>query len=93
MNHKCFQCLKVGHTFRNCSEVACVCACVSQLASFPKNEHLDKVSELGPRFLQIRDEDIPSLLYPYKQINRFLKIRENEFLSDKVDRRRKVLNY
>jgi hypothetical protein len=70
-----------------------VCACVSQLALFPRNEHEDRVSELGPHFLQINDEDIPSLLYPYKQINKFLKIREEEQLTDKVDHRRKISLY
>ena len=93
MSHKCFQCLQPGHTFRNCSEVTCACACVSQLASFPKNEDLDKVSDLGPHFLQIRNEDIASLPYPYKQINRFMKIRESEQLTNKIDKRRKVTLY
>jgi hypothetical protein len=93
MSHKCFQCLQPGHTFRNCSEVTCVCDCVSQLASFPKNESVDKVSDKGPRFLQVRNEEIPFLIYPYKQINRFMKIRESEWLPSKIDKRRKVTKY
>ncbi len=93
MSHKCFQCLQASHTFRNCSEVACVCACVSQLASFPKNEDLEKVSDLGPHFLQVTNEEIPLLPYPYKQINRFMKIREGEWLPTKIDHRRKVTLY
>lgn len=93
MSHKCFQCLQPGHTFRNCSEVTCVCACVSQLSSFPKNESLDHVSDAGPHFLNVRNEEIPFLIYPYKQINRFMKVREDEWLPTKIDRRKKKLLY
>lgn len=93
MSHKCFQCQRKGHTFRNCSEVTCVCDCVSQLSSFPKNESLDHVSEKGPHFLKISNEEIAALPYPYKQINRFMKVRESEWLPSTVDRRKKKRLY
>jgi hypothetical protein len=93
MNHKCFQCLQVGHTFRNCSDIHCACACVSQLASFPKNNEVDSVSVLGPHFLQIRDDEVAKLPYPYKQISRFMKVREHEWLPTEVDKRRKARSY
>ncbi len=93
MSHKCFQCQRPGHTFRNCSEVTCVCDCVSQLASFPKNESLNDVSAAGPHFLKISNEEIAALPYPYKQINRFMKVREGEWLPRKVDRRKKKSLY
>ncbi len=66
-----------------------MCACVKELASFPKNEHLDKVSDYGPHFLHIKNEDVAGLLYPYKQISRFMKIRVKEQVVGKVDRRTK----
>lgn len=93
MNHKCFQCLLPGHSFRNCSEVTCVCDCVSQLSSFPKNTSLNSVSYDGPHFLKIRNEEIAALPYPYKQINRFMKVREGEWLSNKIDHRKKKKLY
>jgi len=93
MSHKCFQCQRSGHTFRNCSEITCVCDCVSQLASFPKNESFDRVSDEGPHFLKITNEEIAALPYPYKQINRFMKIREHEWLPNKIDRRKKKSLY
>ncbi|MGH7974957.1 MAG: hypothetical protein ACREBR_05485 [bacterium] len=78
MSYKCFQCQRQDHTFKNCSEATCMCACVKELVSFPRNESLDKVSPLGPHFLQINNEDVAKLPYPYKQINRFMKIRTRE---------------
>ena len=85
--HKCFQCTLPGHTFKNCSEARCSCACVNELFLLPRNEQLDRISELAPHFLHIKNEEIPSLLYPYKQISRFMKIRKKEQVMGKVDRR------
>ena len=91
MNYKCFQCLRKDHTFKNCSEATCMCACVKELASFPKNENLDKVSELGPHFLQINADEIAGLPYPYKQISKFMRIRVREQIIGRVDRHTKEI--
>ena len=87
--YKCFQCLRKNHTFKNCSEAACSCACVKELFTLPKNEHLDNVSDSAPHFLHIKNEEIAGLLYPYKQISKFMKIRTKEQIVGKVDHRLK----
>lgn len=87
--YKCFQCLKVNHTFKNCTEAKCTCACVRELQALPKNEDPDQVSDLAPHFLHIKNEEIAGLLYPYKQISRFMKIRTKEQIVGKVDHRLK----
>jgi hypothetical protein len=68
-----------------------MCACVKELASFPKNENLDKVSELGPHFLQINADEIAGLPYPYKQISKFMRIRVREQIIGRVDRHTKEI--
>jgi hypothetical protein len=52
---------------------------------------LDKVSDCGPHFLQIKNEEVAGLPYPYKQISRFMKIRVHEQIIGKVDRRTKEI--
>lgn len=84
---KCFQCLRKNHTFQNCSEATCSCACVGELFSLPKNESIDGISQFAPHFLHIKNEEVPGLLYPYKQISRFMKIRVKEQVIGKVDHR------
>lgn len=88
-NYKCFHCQRPGHTFKNCSEAKCACMCVNELRSFPRNEQLDHISPLAPRFLHIKAEEIAGLLYPYKQINRFMKVRAKEQVIGKIDHRLK----
>lgn len=85
--YKCFHCLRKNHTFKNCSEATCSCACVNELFSLPKNELIDGISKSAPHFLHIKNEEIPGLLYPYKQISRFMKIRTKEQVVGKIDRR------
>jgi hypothetical protein len=89
MKYKCFHCLQKGHTFTNCSEASCMCNCVNELSSFPKNKNLDSLTECSPHFLQIKNDEVSGLIYPYKQISRFMKIRTHEQIIGKVDRRTK----
>jgi len=65
-----------------------MCACVQELRSFPKNEHPDKVSL---HFLNIKNEEVAGLPYPYKQISRFMKIRVKEQIIGRVARRTKEI--
>jgi hypothetical protein len=88
-NYKCFHCQLPNHTFKNCSEATCACPCVQELHSFPKNQQADEISSFAPHFLHIKAEEIPGLLYPYKQISRFMKVRVKEQIVGKIDRRLK----
>lgn len=88
-NYKCFHCLRKEHTFRNCSEASCTCSCVNELKSYPKNTNMDTMLDNTPHFLHIKAEEIAGLLYPYKQISRFMKIRTKEQVVGKVDHRLK----
>ena len=88
-SYKCFHCLRKGHTFKNCSEATCSCSCVQELWAFPQNTNADLMPEYAPHFLHIKAEEIAGLLYPYKQISRFMKIRTKEQVMGKVDHRLK----
>jgi hypothetical protein len=89
MNYKCFHCLREGHTFENCSDVKCACNCVDQLSSFPKNDNLDSLSSRSPHFLHIKNREVSALIYPYKQMNKFMRIRVREqILGKKTDKRK-----
>lgn len=92
--YKCFQCLKKDHAFRDCSKPTCSCMCVNELFALPRNEQLDAISDAVPGFLRIRCDEIPNLLYPYKQMKRFMRIRESEQVIGKpADKRLKEASH
>ena len=88
--YKCLHCTRQNHTFKDCTKVTCSCACVRELFSLPKNEDHDDISKAIPKFFHIKCDEIAGLLYPYKQMNEFMKVRTKEQVIGKpVDRRLK----
>lgn len=85
---KCYGCSsKPVHRFSDCLDSACGCSCIQEIYSTLANQDLDNVSANSPKFLRIDNVEIKGLPDLAKEVTEFNKIRKEEWLPVKVDRR------
>jgi len=90
MESKCFICAtKKEHHFGDCLSVECNCTCVNELRRMYTNNRVEDIKPVHPKFLKIENGKIKNLLSVDKEIAEFNRVRKEEWIPKKRDRRRK----
>jgi hypothetical protein len=88
MSNKCPPCIRlVNHKFSDCGSYRCTCRCVNEIFKLLPNQLEETISIDCPKFLNIDDVALKKLRHTESLINSFNKIRKDEWLKTKIDRR------